>query len=90
MSWGQSAMFDLTYDYIVVGSGSSGAVVASRLSEDANTSVLLIEAGGSDSNPWLKIPLGFAKVHFRKNLIWEHYTEPQDSIAGRRMPQFRG
>ncbi|MGO4841780.1 lycopene cyclase family protein, partial [Rhizobiaceae sp. 2RAB30] len=51
-----------TYDYIVVGGGSAGCVLAARLSEDAGVSVLLIEAGPRDVNPWLHVPSGFFKT----------------------------
>lgn len=79
-----------SYDYIVVGSGSSGAIVASRLSEDRSVDVLLVEAGKTDSNPWLAIPLGFAKVHFDERLTWRHETEPEPNMNNRRIPWYRG
>ena len=51
------------FDYIVVGAGSSGCVVAARLSEDPHTNVLLLEAGGQDNHPYLKMPLAFLKAN---------------------------
>ena len=58
---GDTSMND-TFDYIVTGAGSAGAAVAARLSESGKYSVLLLEAGGKDTNPWIHIPLGFART----------------------------
>lgn len=73
------------FDYIVVGAGSAGAVVAARLSENAQNQVLLIEAGPEDKSLWSRIPLGFGKIIFNKKYTsWDHQTEPEDSNNGRR------
>jgi choline dehydrogenase-like flavoprotein len=74
-----------THDYIVVGAGSSGAVVAGRLSEDPRTSVLLIEAGGSHRHLNVQVPAAFAK-QFKSKLDWEMHTDgvvdPQLRVHG--------
>src|SRR5262245_23417669 len=71
-----------SYDYIVVGAGSAGAVVASRLSEDASVRVLLIEAGGSHRHLNVQMPAAFPK-QFKSALDWEFYTEPEPFLEGR-------
>src|SRR6185437_15064410 len=71
-----------SYDYIVVGAGSAGAVVASRLSEDASVRVLLIEAGGSHRHLNVQMPAEFPK-QFKTALDWEFYTEPEPFLDGR-------
>jgi choline dehydrogenase len=68
-------MSTANFDYIVVGAGSAGCVVASRLSEDPSVRVLVLEAGGTDNHPLLKMPMGFLKAMFRPELTWQ-YTEP--------------
>jgi choline dehydrogenase len=73
-----------SYDYIVIGAGAAGCVVANRLSENSNHSVLLLEAGGKAWSPLLKIPAGFSKVMGTK-VNWLFTTEPQEHMAGRRM-----
>ena len=78
-----------TYDYIVVGAGSAGAVVAGRLSEDASSSVLLVEAGGSGRHMNIQIPAAFAK-QFRTKHDWEYYTEPEPHLHGRSLYHPRG
>jgi choline dehydrogenase len=77
-----------SYDYIVVGAGSAGAVVASRLSEDASVRVLLIEAGGSHRHLNVQMPAAFPK-QFKTALDWELYTEPEPFLEGRSLYQPR-
>src|SRR4051812_17158745 len=73
------------FDYIVVGAGSAGSIVASRLSEDSRNQVLLVEAGPEDRSLWSRIPLGFAKILFdHKYTSWDYQTEPEQELKGRR------
>ena len=60
----------LSYDYIVVGAGSAGAVIASRLTESGRHSVLLLEAGPEDKNPWIHVPLGYGKLFTNATVNW--------------------
>jgi choline dehydrogenase len=77
------------HDYVIVGAGSAGCVLASRLSEDPAVSVLLIEAGGSDRHPDVKIPAAFAK-QFRTKRDWNFETEPEPHCDGRSLYMPRG
>ncbi|NUS45309.1 MAG: glucose-methanol-choline oxidoreductase [Mycobacteriaceae bacterium] len=79
----------MAVDYIVVGAGSAGAVVANRLSADPNTTVLLLEAGPRDRNPYIHIPAGFANL-FRSEVDWDYFTEPQPELNHRRIYWPRG
>ncbi len=78
------------YDYIVVGGGSGGSVVASRLSEDPDTSVCLLEAGGPDKSILIHVPLGMAAMLPRKINNWAFETVPQKGLNGRKGYQPRG
>jgi choline dehydrogenase len=78
------------FDYIIVGAGSAGCVLANRLSEDPDVNVLLLEAGGRDTNPWIHIPLGVVYVLGNKHLDWCFQTEPEPHCHGRRIPVPRG
>ena len=71
-----------SYDYVIVGAGSAGCVLANRLSEDPATRVLVLEAGGRDRHPNIKIPAAFAK-QFRTKLDWDFNTEPEPHCANR-------
>ena len=77
------------FDYIVVGAGSAGCVLADRLTEDLVTRVLLIEAGGRDRSPNIKIPAAFAK-QFHTKLDWDFSTEPEPHVDGRSLYVPRG
>jgi choline dehydrogenase len=79
-----------TFDYIVVGAGSAGCVLANRLSEDPNVSVLLLEAGGKDSNPWIHIPVGYIKTMVDPKVNWLFDTEPEELTYNRPIPVPRG
>ena len=70
------------YDYVIVGAGSAGCVLANRLSEDPDVRVLVLEAGGRDRHPNIKIPAAFAK-QFRTSLDWDFNTEPEPHCCGR-------
>jgi choline dehydrogenase-like flavoprotein len=79
-----------TFDYIVIGAGSSGAVIANRLSEDEDVTVCLVEAGPADTSPFIHIPTGIIKLAQHKVLNWRFYTKPQDSMKGRTIYTPRG
>ncbi|MEO6856536.1 MAG: GMC family oxidoreductase N-terminal domain-containing protein, partial [Rhodoferax sp.] len=72
-----------TYDYIIVGAGSAGCVLANRLSEDGRHQVLLLEAGGSDRSPWIQVPIGYGRTFNDPKLNWMYHTEPEAALAGR-------
>ncbi|HEX5651397.1 MAG TPA: choline dehydrogenase [Steroidobacteraceae bacterium] len=81
---------ETSYDYVVVGAGSAGCVLAARLSESGRHRVLLLEAGGRDRNPWIHVPIGYGRTMFDRNLNWMLETEPQVHLAGRRLQVPRG
>jgi choline dehydrogenase len=77
------------YDYVIVGAGSAGCVLAGRLSEDPDVRVLLLEAGGRDRSPKIKIPAAFAE-QFHTKLDWDYATEPEPHVDGRSLYIPRG
>lgn len=77
-------------DYIIVGAGSAGCVLANRLSADPKTRVLLLEAGGKDSNPWIHIPVGYFKTMHNPAVDWCYKTEPDPGLNGRSIDWPRG
>lgn len=83
-------MYKQAYDYIIIGAGSAGCVMADRLSASGEHSVLLLEAGGQDRNIWIHIPLGYGRTFFNRTVNWMFETEPQAGLNGRRIAQPRG
>ena len=77
-------------DYVIVGAGSAGCVLANRLTEDPSVRVILIEAGGRDWNPLIHIPVGFMKLLDHPTLTWGFKAEPDPGTAGRAIPYPRG
>ena len=79
-----------TFDYVIVGAGSAGCVLANRLSADGKHSVCILEAGGKDSHPFLHIPAGFMKTLTNKSVNWLYTSEPSEWTGGRRIAAPRG
>src|SRR5438105_2696643 len=77
-------------DYVIVGAGSAGCVLANRLTEDPSTRVILIEAGGRDWNPLIHVPVGFMKLLDHPTLTWNYRAEADPGTAGRAIPYPRG
>ncbi len=80
----------LDADIVIVGAGSAGCVLAARLTEDTSCRVILLEAGGADTNRWIHIPLGFGKTFADPSVNWCYETEPDPGVAGRRIFWPRG
>ena len=78
------------FDYIVIGSGSAGAIVAARLTEDPDVSVLVLEAGGRDNHPFMAMPIAFPKVAASPAFVWPLETEPEPGLDNRTLPILRG
>jgi choline dehydrogenase len=80
---------EAVYDYVIVGAGSAGCVLAGRLSQYPAVSVLLLEAGGEDRKRELRIPAAFSKL-YRSEVDWDYATEPQERLEQRRVYVPRG
>ncbi|MFZ9297364.1 MAG: GMC family oxidoreductase [Hylemonella sp.] len=83
-------MNETTFDYIIVGAGTAGALLANRLSADASKRVLLIEAGGSDNYHWIHIPVGYLYCIGNPRTDWLYQTEPEPGLNGRQLRYPRG
>lgn len=81
---------DQSFDYVIVGAGSAGCVLAHRLTEDPACRVLLLEAGGRDNHPWIHIPVGYFKTMHNPRTDWCYVTEPDPGIDGRQLQWPRG
>jgi choline dehydrogenase len=80
----------MEFDYVIVGAGSAGSVLANRLTADGKHSVLLLEAGPKDTNFWIHVPLGYGKLFKAKTVNWMYQTEPEPGLDGRSIFQPRG
>jgi len=78
------------FDYVIVGAGSAGCVLANRLTEDPRTRVLLLEAGPRDTDFWIHVPLGYGKLFTRTDINWAYQSEPEPALDGRRIFTPRG
>ncbi len=78
------------FDYIVVGGGTAGCVLANRLSEDGRRKVLMLEAGPRDRSLWIHLPIGYGRTMFHKTLNWGFYTDPEPTMHDRRIYWPRG
>ena len=79
-----------SYDYVIVGAGSAGCVLAARLSEDPATRVLLLEAGPPDRSPWIHLPIGYGTTMWSPVYNWKFETDPDPNMNGRRIYWPRG
>ncbi|HCY47779.1 MAG TPA: choline dehydrogenase, partial [Alphaproteobacteria bacterium] len=77
-------------DFVIIGAGSAGAVLADRLSASGRHRVLVLEAGGEDTNPWIHVPAGYIKTMVDGRVNWMFKTAPDPSLDGRQVPQPRG
>ena len=78
------------FDFIIIGAGSAGCVLANRLSENSQNKVLLIEAGGKDNYPWIHIPVGYFKTMHNPSVDWCYKTEPDETMNNRSIRYPRG
>ena len=83
-------MTPTNYDYVIVGAGSAGCVLANRLSANRRHKVLLLEAGPKDSNPWIHVPIGYGKLFAEPKVNWMYQSEPEAELNGRRVFTPRG
>ncbi|SAK43557.1 GMC family oxidoreductase [Caballeronia ptereochthonis] len=80
----------MEFDYIIVGAGSAGCILADRLSDSGQYSVLLLEAGGADTSFWFKVPVGFTKTYYNPEYNWMYYSEPEAQLNDRKLYCPRG
>ena len=79
-----------TFDYIIVGAGAAGSVLANRLTEEGTATVCVLESGPPDRHPYIHIPAGFIKMLFNPTYTWQFQTEPGEGTNGRRIPTTQG